>query len=200
MKVILFDIGNVLVNFEFARLYAIHARHSGRPVTPFSSRDMEVRDALERGELSEEEWVRYLNESRGLSWTTDDLIGVWQEMFTKNEDGCRLFRKAIESDVQVYTLSNIARHHMDAIEGNWSGFFDGVTGLFLSYQIGIRKPHPGIYQHALNELGVNGVQCLFIDDLQENVDAARAVGIHALRFAPENYAVIEEAVDKVIEV
>jgi putative hydrolase of the HAD superfamily len=199
MKVILFDIGNVLVNFEFARLYEIHSRHSGRPVTPFSDQDMATRDAMERGELSEEEWADYLNQSRGLSWTPDDVVTAWQELFTKNETGCELFSKAVGSDARVYTLSNIAQHHITAIEKNWSGFFDGVNGLFLSYQIGIRKPHPGIYQHVLRELGADSDQCLFIDDLPENITAARSVGFNALRFIPENYAALEAAVDKFIE-
>ncbi|HEY5621140.1 MAG TPA: HAD family phosphatase [Pontiella sp.] len=199
MKVILFDIGNVLVNFEFARLYEIHSRHSGRPVTPFSEADMEVRDAMERGEVSEEEWADYLNRSRGLAWTPADVIRAWRELFTLNEAGYGLFRKAVDSNVRVYTLSNIARHHMDAIEENWNGFFDGATGLFLSYQIGIRKPNPDIYHHALNKLGVPADQCLFIDDLPENIAAARAIGFNALRFIPENHAVIEDALNEFIE-
>lgn len=199
MKVLLFDIGNVLVDFAFERLYEIHSRDSGRPRTPFSERDLETRDALERGEISDEQWVSYLNESRGLSWTVNDLVAAWQELFSKNEIGYTLFRKAIASNVRVYTLSNIAKHHIDAIEHNWNGFFDGAGGLLLSYQIGVRKPHIDIYRHALTALGVAGDQCLFIDDLPENIEAARSVGFNAHQFVPENYAAIEVAVDEFIK-
>ncbi len=193
MKIFLFDIGNVLVDFEFEQLYEIHARHSGRPVVPFTVQELQMRDAMERGEMSDREWVDYLNEYRGLGWNEDDLVKAWQSMFTKNEVGYGLFRKAITSGAQVYTLSNIAKHHIDAIENSWNDFFDGATGLFLSYQIGVRKPHPDIYRHALNELGVAGDQCVFIDDLPENIEAARSVGIHAHHFIPENHAAIRAA-------
>lgn len=193
MKYFLFDIGNVLVDFQFERLYEIHAEHSGRPLVPFSEQDLEMRDRVEKGLITDAQWVDYLNEARGLPWTVDDLVDVWAAMFTINEAGYELFRSAIDSGKKVYTLSNIAKHHIDAIEKNWPGFFDGATGLFLSYQIGVRKPHPDIYRHALDTLGVDGGDCFFVDDLPDNIKAARSVGIHAHRFIPENHADIREA-------
>jgi len=193
MKYFLFDIGNVLVDFQFERLYEIHAEHSGRPLVPFSEQDLEMRDRVEKGLIDDTQWVQYLNEARGLPWTVDDLVDVWADMFTINETGYSLFRSSIESDTKVYTLSNIAKHHIDAIEKNWPGFFDGATGLFLSYQIGVRKPHPDIYLHALDALGVAGEDCFFVDDLPENIKAATSVGIQAHQFVPENHAAIREA-------
>lgn len=195
MKYILFDIGNVLVDFQFERLYEIHAEHSGRPLVPFSEQDLEMRDQVEKGLIDDSQWVEYLNEARGLSWTVEQLVDVWAEMFTRNETGIELFRSSIDAGAQVYTLSNIAKHHIDAIEKNWPDFFHGATGLFLSYQIGVRKPHPDIYRHALKELDAAGEDCLFIDDLPENIKAARSVGIRAHQFIPENHAAIRAAVD-----
>lgn len=187
MKTFLFDIGNVLVDFDFNHLYEIHARYTGKAAAPFSDADWVQRDAVERGLISDAEWVGYLNQSKGLGWTEAMLVEAWREMFTRNETGYGLFRQAIGSDAHVYTLSNIAKHHMDAIEANWNGFFDGATGLFLSYQMGVRKPDPAIYRHAIDALGVAPQDCFFIDDLPENIAAARALGIHAHRFVPENY-------------
>ncbi len=198
MKTILFDIGNVLVDFDFQQLYEVHSKHSGRPLVPFSEQDLERRDAVERGLICDAEWVDYLNANKGFSWSVEDLVDVWSELFTINETGYGLFRAAIEAEAQVYTLSNIARHHIDAIENNWDGFFDGATGLFLSYQIGVRKPHPDIYRHALDQLGVSGGECLFLDDLPENIEAARSVGINAMQFVPENHAAIRDAVAEII--
>lgn len=195
MKYFLFDIGNVLVDFQFERLYEIHASHSGRLPVPFSEHDLEMRDKVERGIITDAQWVAYLNEVRGLAWTEEILIDVWAGLFTRNEAGYGMFRSAIESGAAVYTLSNIAKHHMDAIEKNWPGFFDGAAGLFLSYQIGVRKPHPDIYRHALDALGVPGEQCFFVDDLPENVEAARAVGIQAHRFVPEAHDAVRVAAD-----
>ena len=192
MKVFLFDIGNVLTNFDFPRLLQAYADDSGRPLEPQSAMDDLMYEDVEKGLLSEDDYVAYLNEAKGLNWNTDNLHLIWQEMFSLNEAGNRLFAKAKASDAQVYTLSNIAHYHIRAIENNWNGFFDGTTGLFMSYRRGVRKPDPRIYEMALEELGVPGEQCFFIDDLAENVSAARELGIHAHQFIPEHYSDIEQ--------
>ncbi|WP_168442367.1 HAD family hydrolase [Pontiella desulfatans] len=194
MKTFLFDIGHVLVDFDFDQLFSILSEQSGESRFSFSEEDEAQRDAVERGLISDEEWVAYLNRAKGFDWSLDDLVGIWRDLFTVNETGYGLFRKAIGSGVQVYTLSNIAQHHMDAIEANWNGFFNGATGLFLSYEVGARKPNPDIYRHALDALGVSGADCFFLDDLPENVEAARSLGINAHRFIPANHgAVLREA-------
>ncbi|NLX25176.1 MAG: HAD family phosphatase [Lentisphaerae bacterium] len=193
MKAILFDIGNVLVDFEFGQLYEVHAEHSGRPVIPFSDHDLERRNAVEMGQISDAQWVEYLNGAKGLNWSVDDLINVWRGLFSVNKTGYALFRRAVKSNVRVYTLSNIAQHHIDAIEANWPGFFSGADGLFFSYQMGVRKPHPNIYRHALAQMDCLPEECLFIDDLPENVNAARALGFQAIQFVPENYTLVMDA-------
>jgi len=236
-KCFIFDIGNVLVDFDFQVLLqqiaadsrALHdsnaATHpglwpplqrrgafkipsaggvpgrrggfpdSGTPLEKPTERDLEMHHAVEEGVISDQAFVDYLNEAKGLSWTVDDLIGVWQKMFTVNQTGYGLFREAIARGLPVYTLSNIAEHHIEAIERNWPGFFDGATGLFLSYQVGARKPNAGIYRHLLDDLGVKGEQCLFLDDRADNVEAARTAGIQTHQFIPGNYVAIREAVD-----
>lgn len=183
----LFDIGNVLVDFDFQFLIARIAADSGRPPEAPGARDTAMHDAVEKGEISDAEFVDYLNKAKGLCWSVEDYIGVWCEMFSVNPAGRRLFVEALERDWPVYTLSNIAGHHMEAIERNEPGFFDGAAGLFLSYKLGVRKPDPAIYQNVLAELGAAGPQCFFIDDRPENVNAAREAGMEAHPFVPGQY-------------
>ena len=193
MKYFLFDIGHVLVNFETEDFLNELAKDTERSVEPLSEYDLGKIKEVESGQISDEEFVEYLNESKGLSWTVDDLIAVWSRMFHINETGRELFLDAAEAGVPVYILSNIARHHIDAIENNWSGFFDAAAGLFLSYQIGARKPDSFIYSYVLEEIAAKGKQCFFVDDRPENIDAAREAGIHAHQFIPENYSKVREA-------
>ncbi len=193
MKYFLFDIGNVLVDFEFVKQLEGIAEGSGRPVEPLSERDREMQDAVERGRISDAEFVAYLNEAKGLSWVVGDLVNIWRGTYTLNETGFGLFQDAVQAGVPVYLLSNLAQHHTDALEGNWPGFFDDVAGRFFSYEMGARKPEPTIYRQTLERLGVDGEQCFFIDDMAENVEVARQAGIQAHRFIPENHAAIRKA-------
>lgn len=199
MKYFLFDIGNVLTNFDFPKLLQAYADDSGRPLSPQTEMDDHMYNQVEKGLLSEEDYVAYLNDAKGLNWTTDNLHLAWQEIFSLNETGNRLYDKARESDAGVYTLSNIADYHVRAIENNWNGFFEGTTGLFFSYRMGVRKPDPRIYEMALQDLGVPGDQCFFIDDLADNVAEARKWGIDAHQFIPENYAEIEKKAHQFFE-
>lgn len=196
MKYFLFDIGNVLANFDFQQLLQAYADHSGRPLSPQSDMDEEMYVQVEKGLLSEEDYVAYLNETKGLNWTTENLHLIWQEIFSLNEHGNRLYNKAKNSTVGVYTLSNIADYHVRAIENKWNGFFEGTTGFFMSYRMGVRKPDPEIYRMVLEHLGAEGEQCFFIDDMAENVETARASGIHAHHFIPDHYASIHEAANE----
>ena len=193
MKYFIFDIGHVLVDFDYQLFLDAVSQATQKPCESLMGRDLEMHYAVETGEISDAQWVDYLNHSLGVFWTLEELTQLWSSIFTIQEEGRLLFEDAKRSNVPVYLLSNIAKHHIDAIENNWPGIFDDISGKFFSYQIGVRKPHPDIYRHALNELGVEGSQCFFVDDLPDNIDAARFLGINAHQFIPENHAAIREA-------
>jgi HAD superfamily hydrolase (TIGR01509 family) len=55
-----------------------------------------------------------------------------------------------------------------------------VEWTFVSCKTGVRKPHPEAYLGAARMLGVDAAACVFVDDRARNVDAARAVGMHAI--------------------
>lgn len=199
MKTFLFDIGNVLVDFEFQALLQAFGVQSEDGRFPFTERDIEMRDAVETGKISDAEWVAYLNAAKGLNWSPDDLVALWQNLFSWHDEGRKLYDFAVESNARVFTLSNIARHHIDAIERNWAGFFDGADGLLLSYKIGVRKPHPDIYCRALAELGGKPGDIFFIDDLAENIEAAESAGMQGIQFTPENYGEIRAAMERFLK-
>ncbi|MCF7848271.1 MAG: HAD family phosphatase [Kiritimatiellales bacterium] len=199
MKYFLFDIGKVLVNFDLQGLLQAIADGSGQPLMPQSERDLAMHAAVESGRISDEEFVQYLNGAKGLSWTVDDLTGIWSGMFSINETGYRLYNDALQSGVPACMFSNLAQHHVDAIEHNWPGFFTKAASLFFSYQLGLSKPDPAIYQRVLADLGTEADQCFFIDDRPENIEAAQAAGISAHRFIPENHIAIRKAAAEFFE-
>ena len=199
MKYFLFDIGNVLVDFEFVKQLEGIAAGTGRSVEPLSDRDREMQDAVERGRITDAEFVAYLNEAKGLSWGVGDLVNIWRGTYTTNKFGRSLFDDAVKAGIPIYLLSNLAQHHTDALEGNWPGFFDHVDGRFFSYEMEARKPEPTIYRQTLERLGVDGEQCFFIDDMAENVEAAREIGIQAHQFIPENHTAIRKAATEFFE-
>ena len=54
--------------------------------------------------------------------------------------------------------------------------------MLVSYELGVCKPDPEFFRRGLAKLGVEAEECLFIDDLEDNVEAARSLGITGIRF------------------
>jgi epoxide hydrolase-like predicted phosphatase len=65
---------------------------------------------------------------------------------------------------------------------------DAFDAVAFSAQIGVMKPDPRSYQAALAALDVQPAEAVFIDDFQHNIDGARALGLHAIRFLNSNQA------------
>jgi epoxide hydrolase-like predicted phosphatase len=62
------------------------------------------------------------------------------------------------------------------------GILDAFDAIVISAEVGMMKPDPRIYRLVLEQSGVEAAEAVFIDDLPANVDAARALGMHAIRF------------------
>jgi putative hydrolase of the HAD superfamily len=103
-------------------------------------------------------------------WTVQNTAMVTWQLALKQ----RGLLTAILSNIGDSTLASIER------EFDWIHRFDVLV---WSYQLGIAKPDPAIYRHALAKLGTLPEETLFIDDKQENIAAARALGIQAIQFS-----------------
>lgn len=65
--------------------------------------------------------------------------------------------------------------------------------IVVSGEIGMRKPDPGIFHHAAEEIGVTPEHCFFIDDLEENVLGAQRIGMGGYHFTRNNYKALRIA-------
>lgn len=98
------------------------------------------------------------------------MIGGMKELLTKlRADG-----------FQLYITSNLDEYHADQMpQTETASYFDGML---FSSKIKVRKPYPAFFQTALTVFDVKPEDCLFIDDLEENVRGAEACGIKGLVF------------------
>jgi putative hydrolase of the HAD superfamily len=136
--------------------------------------------ALERGEITEADFVRDLE--RGLQAVLDrpvDLHGFGERLIGALEPDEALFacyRGLRERGVRLALLTNNVREW----EPLWRSKLpvDDVFEVVVdSGFVGMRKPEPAIYELTLDKLGLPAQACVFVDDLEVNVDAARALGM-----------------------
>lgn len=93
--------------------------------------------------------------------------------------------KKIRSQYRTFLLSNTNEIHIDFfVKGIEKSFGRNVLPemfekIYYSHTVQMRKPHVEIYQHVLKDAGLTGSETIFIDDLEENIVAARKAGILA---------------------
>jgi epoxide hydrolase-like predicted phosphatase len=75
------------------------------------------------------------------------------------------------------------------IENQWK-IADAFDHILISAEVGLVKPDPAIYELSLKQMGVKPGETIFIDDFEENIEGAKAVGMHAIHFQdPEEVSV-----------
>jgi putative hydrolase of the HAD superfamily len=93
---------------------------------------------------------------------------------------------------KTYVLSNINTYHAEWVdkamrstssEHDISQYFDHV---FYSHEIGHRKPENEAWQIIIEQKGIDPQKTLFIDDKEENIDAAKALGFIGLHWNPSS--------------
>ncbi len=141
--------------------------------------------ALERGEIEVPDFERRLAEAlrsrSGVEVRSEGLLDRMFERFEHAPDMAGLVRRAHDAGIRTALLSNSWGN--DYPRDGWDEMFDVVV---ISGEVGMRKPEPQIFEHTLQQLGLAAPECVFVDDLRHNVDAAVAlgfVGVHHLDYA-----------------
>lgn len=185
VRAVLFDYGLVLTGPPhppaWERMKAIlHA-----PEGPFHTAYWRSRHDYDRGHLSGEQYWQTVAEDLGQTPDPNGLralIDADTELWTQPNQPMIDWAAALQAaKVRTGILSNLG----DAMEAGvlrrcpWLGCFDHLT---FSHRLRTAKPDPIIYQHAAEGLGVPPSEVLFIDDREDNIEAARAAGMQAIRY------------------
>ena len=182
VKAVFFDIGNVLLKFDAAKIVrkiAWELRANPLKIALFMRKTRLV-DPIERGEISPEALYAMFQEKLGFKGDQKAFRLLWCDHFTVQRATANLL-KAVAKTRKVYLLSNTNLLHYEFIRERYA-FAGQVHGAVLSYELKLRKPEPEIYLAALKMAGVEPQEAVFIDDLKENVEGARKVGITALHY------------------
>ncbi|MET9315069.1 HAD family phosphatase [Kribbella sp. NPDC003505] len=135
--------------------------------------------ALERGQLAVPDFERKLASMLvrhdGTPVPAEGLIERMFAHFEHQPAMSALVRRANERGIRTALLSNSWGNTYP--RDTWDGMFDDIV---ISGEVGLRKPEPEIFRLAAGRLGLEPAECVFVDDLQLNVDGALAVGMTAI--------------------
>jgi putative hydrolase of the HAD superfamily len=148
--------------------------------------------ALERGEITEAEFRDRIEPHLENGFDLARLRALYFERMDSNRDMVEFIRELRGRGVRAALLTNNVREW----EPLWRAKLPEIDELFElvvdSAFVGLRKPDPAIYALTLERLGgISPDQCVFVDDLDVNCEAARALGMAAVRFVNSEQAIPE---------
>jgi epoxide hydrolase-like predicted phosphatase len=182
-KLIIFDLGRVLVDFDFRLVIKRLKRY-----TDFSEKDIRryfletpLWGAFERGEVEPKDFFMQLSKALKLQKLAfDEFAPLWNSIFTEKHDTVSILAR-LKGRYRIALLSNVNILHWDHIHETHD-FIQWFDHPVASFEVGTRKPDPDIYRTTLHRAGVAPQQAVFIDDMEPHVLAARSLGIEAHRF------------------
>lgn len=180
---IFFDLGNVLVHVDKQLAIRKLSELTGRNMVEITELiSLEKEEAFERGEMTSLEYLAYFREKFQLpeSLTLEELTRWWIVPFTPNEPVLAMLPK-LRRQTKIFLLSNTNAIHIEAVEGAYR-ILPRLDGAILSYEVGFLKPDREIYEIALERAGASPENSIFIDDLEENIEGAKKVGMRTHRF------------------
>lgn len=178
--VLVSDLGQVLLPFETRRAWDALLPHVDLPEAELRS----VVGAVLRetgfgaGLVTEEEFYGRVRDRTGLRLSHKEFAIAWSDMFWVDEAVLTLIREAPVE--QRYLLSNTNAIHWSYIRQHFGRVLEVFDGLFVSHETGLEKPNRAFYELVIARSGRPAEAHLFIDDIAENVEGARAAGMDAV--------------------
>lgn len=193
IKNILFDFGNVLFDLDLPGFEREMRRLLGAAFEPARKKLQQERvfELYETGGLSSAEFLEKLQFAADVPLSADAVETAWNNIFIGMPSHRFEMLLKLRQHYKVFMLSNINEMHerwiLDymlrehGLEDYESRFFDGV---YFSHLIRLRKPTPASFEYVLADAEILPEETVFFDDLPDNVEAARQVGIQGIWHEP----------------
>jgi len=185
-SVIVFDLGKVLINYDYSPAIGKLNRIQpglGDSFSKLYSEDYELHRKFERGEIHTEAFLDIMLERVNHKLTGKQFCKLFSDVFTLNQSVIDLL-PVLKKNYQLILLSNTSTMHRKYGWGNYD-FLKYFSKLVLSYEVGACKPEKKIYKAVEEFTGVPSEKHLYIDDVKEYVNAAKKIGWDGIHF--KNY-------------
>jgi len=188
IKVIFFDIGDVLLHIHPERMISEISTCADIPYDVVENAfPYDAHDTYERGKMTDYDW--YISCKNALpinnSLTENQFWKSWSMLLGNETDVVDILIK-LKKNYKIWLLSNTNPMHIkNEIEGKYV-FQKLVDGAIYSYDVGYRKPEKEIYQIACDHAKVNPENCVFIDDLKDNIIVAKQAGLNGIHYRNTN--------------
>jgi FMN phosphatase YigB (HAD superfamily) len=183
VKAVIFDLGQVTIAFDLRRGYQALQPYCLCPPEEISKliRAAGIVEPFESGQISPGDFVRRFCDVLGLDLDYDRFCQLWSSIFLPGSPLPEPLLEGLHRRYRLLALSNTNAIHFEAVLRDYPilRHFDGFV---LSYEVGVSKPDPRIYEAAIERAGCRAEECFFTDDVAAYVEGARNAGMNAAQF------------------
>jgi len=192
-KALLFDLGNVLLPIDLSLTYHAFSQLS----ISFDSQKIQdkiVNEGLwlgyEAGLLNDHEFRIHLSNQLDLNCSDEEFDQAFSALLLPFPTNIYSFLENLTSNFDLYLLSNTSVIHSRIFLNNQLGpqgenLFELFKKTHFSFEMGLVKPNPLIYQQVLMENNLNTDQLVFFDDNFANIESAISLGIESILIDPK---------------
>jgi putative hydrolase of the HAD superfamily len=185
LKAVVFDYGEVLCHRPSPEEFIRIANIFGLTLESFLPMWDQSRALVDSGKLTPEAYWATFAEATKTTTTPEQVQALcrWEIEMWSNENPAMIawLHDLSAAGIKIGLLSNMPRDLAAHVQKTmpWMKKFDFKT---FSAHVSMLKPDPAIYEHTLRGLGVQAGETIFIDDREPNIEAARGIGMKAVRF------------------
>jgi HAD superfamily hydrolase (TIGR01509 family) len=183
-KAIIFDLGAVILNINYQNTIDEFTKLEVNNAATFYSKKVQTNlfNQIETGMISSNEFLKALQKETKNA-NINQVEKAWNAMLLDlPEERIQLIKK-LKNNHTIYLLSNTNAIHIDAFKkqlGNkkWLAFCKLFDKMYLSHELGLRKPDVKIFEYILKEQKLKAEEVFFIDDSPQHIAGAKKIGIH----------------------
>ncbi|HEY6141625.1 MAG TPA: HAD family phosphatase [Thermoanaerobaculia bacterium] len=180
----LFDLGNTVIKLAYERVLENICRDATMKrdaLVELLEKPGGYRD-LESGAVTFPDFYDFIADKAGYRGSLREFQSIWADFFDGPMPGIEELLDRVRERYRVAFLSNSNEVHAEVIPRKYAALFRKDDRFVFSHRFRCAKPDPDIFRRALEVIGALPQHTVFVDDMIENVIAARAVGMKAYQY------------------
>ncbi|WP_394776197.1 HAD family hydrolase [Flavobacterium sp.] len=176
---IIFDFGDIFINLD---KQATISGLQNLGMTEWSAELDRLNLLFETGDISHDDFLAGFQKELPNA-SIEEILKAWNAVLADFPLYRLEFLQLLSQKYRLFLLSNTDSIHIATFEhasgiSFYSDFYQCFEKVYFSFEIGMRKPNPEVFQYLINKHELSPKRTLFIDDKKENTDSAAALGFH----------------------
>ena len=190
---VIFDLGGVIINLDYnltIRSFEELGMKNFKEVYSQLAQST-LFDDYETGRISSQHFVNKLLDHVPPGTSPNRIVAAWNAMILDVPKDKPTMLKALNSQKPIFLLSNTNEIHMQKVHRAWNNASSEIlqnhfAKIYLSYEMGMRKPDVEIFHKVCEEQGLIPERTLFIDDSPQHIEGAKLAGLQTFLLKESN--------------